>query len=248
MTPRIIVGVPGPWPDYRALTQAIAQAHTGYIAAGLVMMEIGGAMGFAIDFYPHDPKLRSAFRAAGGGLFSEDQLDIIAGHQTTAYLLCDRSSQDAAKAIARAAVAILDAGGLGVKVESTGVAHPPEAWRALTASDKPRDLYRLFVVVVSGIDGSYSCGMHNFGLPDAQAGPEIPAKEAGYLFDVLNLYQLTESPKIADGHTFATAPNEPMYRLHWSPCEGFPEGDPFHNPHGMWKIEPAAPRIEPETA
>jgi hypothetical protein len=56
------------------------------------------------------------------------------------------------------------------------------------------------VMVLQDRGVSRSCGMHAFGLPDAQV--EAPPKQANQILGVFNVYQLAEDPVLVSGDTF----------------------------------------------
>jgi hypothetical protein len=110
-------------------------------------------------------------------------------------------------------VALLDAGGMAVKVESSGIAHSGARWRELATSDDPFDHYTAFVTLIGRADCFYSCGMHSFGLPDSAVPRDIDIQEAAQLLNVFNRYLLVQSPALVDGHTFSVAADAPCFRL-----------------------------------
>ena len=136
MKPKTVIGIPGTWATRAEIVQAIAKDSGGYIFAGQVLMEVATKNSWTLEVYDHEPNLRSAFEIAGQGAFSSSLLDQIDSHTFTLYVLSDQASTEAARELQKVGSALLDCGGLAVKVESAGVAHTPETWRALTESDK----------------------------------------------------------------------------------------------------------------
>jgi hypothetical protein len=140
-----------------------------------------------------------------------------------------------------AVTALLDAGGMAVKIESSGTAHSPEAWREFASiPDVPWTLYRAYVVLVGDRDNGdvYSCGMHHFQLPDVTIPITIAPEAAAEVINRFNLYQLALKPNLQPGHTFSVAPDQPKYRLSQRRCSRFAADDPFHNPAGYWHLTP----------
>lgn len=235
---RIVIGVPGLWEGRRELLEAVVRAHVGrYLFAGFVLMDRETGQSCGLEVHPPDERMAEAFEIAGQGRVPPATLQAVAAHRSTAYLLFDDPGYETARTAARFAGAILGAGGIAVKVESAGVAHGKEVWLARCGSEDPLDVYALFVTLVGGGDTYYSCGMHNFGLPDASVGAALAPGEAARLLNVFNLFQLTESPALADGHTFGTEPGAPYYRLRLGPYEGYDPDEPLYNPHGLWHLE-----------
>jgi hypothetical protein len=235
---RIIVGVPGPWKVRRELIEALLEAHGGaYLFAGLMFMEVATNLACQMDWYEHDDQLRADFTRAGQGKLSNALLDAVGGHQSTVYLIFDDAGYETARTAARFAGALLRAGGIAVKVESAGVAHSPERWLEARDSEKAWDIYTLFVVLVGRDDCYYSCGMHNFALPDTQVPASLGLERGAETLNLFNMYQLVETPELSDGSTFSLDENAPRFRLKRQPYEpGYEE--PLHNPNGLWSLTP----------
>jgi len=235
---QIIVGVPGPWKEHRDFIEALIGAHQGaYLFAGAVFMETATSHMCRVDWYGHDEDLRTAFEAAGQGKLSPAVLDAIDAHASTLYLIFDDAGYATARTAARFAGALLQAGGIAVKVETAGVAHSPERWLQACESEEPFDIYALFTVLIGGDECYYSCGMHNFALPDAQVPASLGIEDGAELLNYFNLYRLVETPDLDDGHTFSVAEDAPRFRLKREPyLPGYEP--PLANPHGLWSLSP----------
>jgi hypothetical protein len=235
--PDIIICVPGLWPTDRDVVLDIAKKSGGYLFAGTVLLEIETKQSFVIEREPHDPRMQQSFRVAGAGRIPQSVLDAIGRHTRVLYLIGPGGSAVATRAMMRAACGLLRAGGLAVKVESSGLGHPAEEWTRMTELGTPRDLHRAFVVQLDGVDKLTTCGMHNFGLRDAIfADSDCERDEASSLLLQFQRYMLAEDPKLNHGHTFSIAPDAPWYRMLAEDCTTYPPGDPFHNPYGMWRL------------
>lgn len=234
----IIVGVPGPWETESDLRQALARVHgADYLLAGRIFMEPKAGATCQIQFDGPNDDLRQAFEFAGQGRVPESTLDAVAAHRSTAYLILLSPSLDTARTAARFARVLLEAGGVGVKVESAGVAHTPERWLEMWDAEDPFAIYTLFVCLVIGDGRFFSCGMHNFGLPDAAAPASMGPEEGARLLNVFNNYQLAERPALKDGHTFSVDAEGPRFRLIHEPFEpGYEPDEPLFNPHGLWAL------------
>ena len=82
----------------------------------------------------------------------------------------------------------------------------------------------------------YSCGMHNFGLPDAQISTSFDSEEAADLLNQFNYYRIIEKPDLESGHTFSLTADSPYYRIELIMDNRNPEDHLFHNPHGLWNL------------
>jgi len=237
---QIILCVPGPWETSGDLLQALARGGPEYIFAGRVFMEMKTQATCELQLAEPDGRMREAFEIAGQGRIPAATLDAVADHRSIVYLLFDEPGYETARTAARFARALLEAGGIAVKVESAGVAHSRERWMEAWASEDPFDIYSLYVALVGGEGRYFSCGMHNFALPDAAVPASIEIAEAARLLNVFNLFQLVDSPVLNDGETFSADADAPRFRLKREPYEeGYDPGEPLHNPRGLWSLQPA---------
>ena len=136
--------------------------------------------------------------------------------------------------VAMLIAALGDAGALGVRLEQSKLGWPVIRWIQALEGGDPWMLYRCAVVVLQDGGVSRSCGMHAFGLPDAQV--EAPPSEANHLLGSLNVYQLAEDPVLVSGDTFSPDLETPRRRLERWPDDGYPPGHACHNPFGTWRL------------
>jgi hypothetical protein len=237
--PQTILGVPGLWRTRSDLVTAIARDSDGYLFAGMILMHIDTQDQFTLEVYEHDDRLRDAFAVAGRGRLTASELAKIDKHTFCLYLVGEGGSIRSAEKFMKAANALLNCGGLGVKVESAGTAHSPSGWRDLCKNAGLVAMLNAFVVHVGG-DGDFcSCGMHNLGQPDCVVEADVEPSVAANLIHRFLLYLLAEKPTIKTGQTFSVDAASPRYRLAKENCSRFPKDDPFHNPFGIWKMLPA---------
>ena len=239
MGPRIVIGVPGLWVTRTDIVTSIAQHSDGFLFAGLVLMDTATKQGCTLEVYDHHPQLHEAFRIAGGGRIADAELAAIAKHRHTLYCVSSDASIETARQMLRFGSALLRAGGLAVKIESSGAAHSATRWKRLADSNELFDLYTAFVTLIGGADWFYSCGMHVFGLPDAEVPRELNVGDATHLLNVFNYYLLAESPSLSDGHTFSVGAGAPRFRLRKTACDTYEVKHAFHNPFGMWRLTSA---------
>lgn len=221
MATTTVIGVPGPWDDAGELRRALVDQ--GVLYAGKIMMELGVERGAVVDLRSHDPAMEEAFRAGGAySSMSEVQYRAIGTHRSCCYVVDENAGTvESASRLARLALALIHAGGLGVKVESAGKAHAPDDWRDLFGNQhSDAVLVDGYVVYVGSRDnGYYSCGMHNLGWPDAVAPAMLGPRDAHTLLDAFCRFELLDRPTLRSGETFATGPGERTYRLRHKPSQ-----------------------------
>lgn len=187
-----------------------------------------------LQYEARDDRMADAFLAAGRHWSHTPDMERIAAHESVVYLVGEGGSRESAELLMLAAQAMLDAGGLAVKVESSGIAHKPDAWRSLCAEQHLFSAFGAYVVFVTGSD-VFSCGMHNLGLRDAviaNHGAERPVE----LLKVFTQYLFVEQPTILAGHTFSEGVDEPRFRLAEDPGMDFGDNALFVNPYGTWRL------------
>ena len=117
-------------------------------------------------------------------------MTLIGKHTFVLYIIGEAGNVEVAQKIMDVAVALLDAGGLGVKVETAGKAFNAEQWKTLTQLDDPARFYDAFVTKLQVQDDVfYTCGMHNLGLKDAIVGA-VGLEAASHTLDIFSIYQL----------------------------------------------------------
>lgn len=233
---KTILCLPGSWADRTEFHAACARA--GLTAAGAFLVDPLLGSHVELELEGRDERMKRAFSAVSGGEISGPELDAIGEHRTVAYLLTDGGDLDKLRPLVQLAVRLLPHGALGIKVESAGVAAPIERWMQLAARFDPFSLIRCFVIVATGERDTYSCGMHNLGLPDVEV-VDTPVDEAGKTINAFTLYTLLEKPDLKDGETFRREEGAPRFRLHKVPCTRFQPEDFFHNPFGVFRLERA---------
>ena len=237
--PQTIIGVPGRWATRSDIVTSIVKSSGGYLFAGMILMHMESQVHFSLEVYGRDDALTRAFAIAGGNRLTQQELDEIDHHTFCLYLSGEGGSIDSARRFMSAANALLDCGGLGVKIESAGTAHSPNGWRSLCADGRLGSMLEAFVTYVGNDDGFYSCGMHNLGYPDCVVEAPISSSEAGSLIHTFLGYLLVENPTLNSGETFSVDAEAPRYRVFKETCAMFDPDDPFHNPGGIWKLVPA---------
>lgn len=173
-------------------------------------------------------------QAFGHGTMSVEEQRAVAGAGSALVLDLPVYLGAAAGEVAMLIAALGDAGARGVRLEQSKLGWTVPHWVQGLEGGDPWMLYRCAVVVLQDRGVSRSCGMHAFGLPDAQV--EAPPSEANRLLGSLNVYQLAEDPVLVTGDTFTPSLDIPRRRLERWPDAGYPPGHPCHNPFGTWRL------------
>jgi len=214
------------------------------VAQASLLAEANGATG---EVAAAHPGLANSFLATHAPLTS-DELQAIQGHQRVVYWvgpsMTAASAVPCTRSLLEGARALLEKGAYGLKIESSGAAHPLARWHTLLADLSTENL--LHSVVCSPIGSAtelYSCGMHLLGRPDFVASrDEIGEHDAYFLFLTLGHYLIEECVDrrhFADRSTFQPTPESPRWRARWEPCVGYEADDFYFNPFGRWRLSKA---------
>lgn len=234
----IILCIPGQWQDRSAIVTAIAEANAGeYIFAGQSLMHESTKDFFTMDIHEHDADLKAAFSIAGMDRFTPEELTAIDKHTFVLFLVGKAGDIERAEKMLNAGAALLKAGGLGVKVETTGKALTQDHWMELAELDQPHKYYEAFVLLLKDKDNSiYSCGMHNLGMRDTIVSAGEPLQQTAELAELFCAYQVIEQPEIENEQTFRTMPESPIYRIYEEECNYYEQDNLFYNPYGMFRL------------
>jgi len=236
--PELVLCIPGPWTSREELLKSMSASDAGFVYAGHLLLEMETGFTCELVFEGADPAVTTAFKAVGPHWADSDAMAAVAGHASVVYLMGKGGARDNAESMMRAGAALIDAGGLGVKVDSTGIAHGPAYWTDLCDQLPVQTAHRALVVYITGRD-VYSCGMHNFGLPEAIVTPlDGDLQAAADLLRTFTHYLFAQAPLFEDGHTFSVSEGAPVYRVRAVPGLDYGENSLFNNPYGAWELEP----------
>lgn len=234
-----VICIPGKWVNWEEfIVELVAATEGEYIAAGNILMNARKNIHYHIDFCEADDKMAAAFTYAGRGTnISPACIDAIKNHNSVIYLRGITGSPETAANIAFAAVAILKAGGIGIKVESAGKAFDRDQWLNLGEPFNLASLYNMFVIdAIVQQDGTvFSCGMQNLGLRDTIV-PGEEFQEAVRLISIFSFYQLVDKPTIRHWETFSPDVASSRYRITVEQNQPYKEDKIFGNPFGMWRL------------
>src|SRR5437879_1062353 len=117
--PPIVLGVPGRWKDGDELAQRLAAAGGGYLLEGESILNVATRRTFALKVVPREPRLDRLFALAGQGRVPREDIEKLKKHTCSVYVTGPGGSRNAAKEMLRLGSALMKAGGIAVKVQSS---------------------------------------------------------------------------------------------------------------------------------
>jgi hypothetical protein len=219
-------------------TEIVAKTNGKYMVIGDILMDVFGKKHYIFELCDRDLRMKRSFEVAGKVTgVSNEFITEIDKHTAVIYINSETGNFKEAYSLANIGTMILEIGGLGIKVESTGKAFNKDSWIELTKEDNIGNLYEMYVIesIINNSGHVYSCGMHNLGYPDTIVFGE-DFLDATKIIRIFNFYQLVDKPVILDGQTFQTSVDSPFYRIHKIIDQPNRGQDLFENPFGMWGL------------
>src|SRR5438132_180169 len=156
----VALRIPGKWSHPRELAQRLPAGCrlTGetLILPDSTPVEFGAMAA--------DEQFAQIFRSSCRQPATRDELATVDGYTVNACLLGPGGSMQAARTMMQAGAAIVRAGGAGVFIDNSTVAHGGHNWLQMTEDGSPDALSFAFVGIVRGRAEVWTMGMHVLGL------------------------------------------------------------------------------------
>lgn len=241
--PRIILSVPGNWQTHDELFSQVKALYPEVFIDENMLIDLTSGMAVHLRIEPQEDQLRRTFEVAGLDSFTESLLDQIEQHRYVVYLWSEGGDFSKAHHMLEAANMIFQAGGIAVKIDTSGKAFMPEQWEEIIQTPDHSRLFSAFVLMLNKDDFTYySCGMHNLGLRDSIISYDDP-DYTPQLLQVFLLYQILKKPNLNHMETFQINGEGQVYHIVEEPNVIFPLDHPFHNPYGMWRLSTFDPDL-----
>jgi hypothetical protein len=225
---KIALRIPGKWSHPRELVQRLP-AGCRLTGEALILPD---ASQIEFGAMAADDQFAQIFRSSCRLPASEDELATVDAYTVNAMLSGPGGSMQAARTMMQAAAAVVRAGGAGVFIDNSGLAHGGRHWLDMTDDGSPDALSFAFVTIVSGKVDVWTMGLHVLGLPDV-----IMKRVDADGFDIIEVirYLCRGDKPIEDRHVLADLDGPRFQALrHDSPEEL--ARSPMHNPFGRLQL------------
>ncbi len=226
----IALRIPGKWSHPRDLVQRLPPGCR-LTPEALVLPDAT-----QVDFgaMPADGEFAQVFRSSCRQPATEDERATVDGYTVNVFLSGPGGSMQAARTMMQAGAAVVRAGGAGVFIDNSALAHGGRHWLEMTEDGDSDALSFAFVAIVKGQAEVWTMGMHVLGLRDVVM--ERADAEAGDLdvVEVIRYLSRGEKP-IDDGHVLVDLTGQRFQAF----AQASPErmaGGPMHNPFGRLKL------------
>jgi hypothetical protein len=191
-----------------------------------------------VNFANADDQFAAIFRSSCRRPPTAEEAATVDDYTVNALLHGPGGSAAAARKMMQAAAVLVGAGGAGVFIDNSAVAHGGETWLQLTDDGGADALSFAFVAIVGGRNEAYTLGMHVLGLRDVVMKRTDAESDEFGIIDVVRYMAASERP-IDDGHILADL-SGPRFQAFVDQGVDHdaagPPGSPLFNPFGRLKI------------
>src|SRR5207253_10902602 len=159
---QIALRIPGKWSHPRELIQRLP-AGCRLTGEALILPDATQVEFGAMEA---DDQFAQIFRSSCRQPATDDELATVDGYTVNVFLSGPGGSPEAARTMMEAGAAIVRAGGAGVFIDNSALAHGGRHWLEMTEDGGPDALSFAFVAIVRGQAEVWTMGMHVLGLRD----------------------------------------------------------------------------------
>ena len=226
----IALRIPGQWSHPKELLQRLPAGHR--LTPDTLILPDKTEIGFGAA--PADEQFAQIFRTSCRQPPTDEEQATVDGYTVNVFLSGPGGSMPAARTMMQAAAAVLRAGGAGVFIDNSGLAHGGEHWLAMTEDGGPDALSFAFVSIVRGKTDVWTMGMHVLGLRDIVM-KRTDVEVGGFdIVEVIRYVCASEKP-VDDGHLIADL-DGPRFQVRAQDSPKDLAGSPMHNPFGRLKL------------
>lgn len=226
----VALRIPGKWANPRELLERMP-ADFRLTGEALVLPD-----GTAIEFGAAraDGQFAEIFLSSCRKPPTAAELAKVNAYTVNVFLSGPGGSLDAARMMMEAGAAMIQAGGAGVFIDNSALAHGGQHWLEMTDDGGPDALSFAFVAIIRGQAEVWTMGMHVLGLSD------IVMKRADIEtggFDIVEVirYLASGEKHVDDGHVLADL-DGPRFQAFTQDSPADLMGSPMHNPFGRLKL------------
>ena len=226
----VALRIPGTWSHPREIVERLPAGYR--LTPESLFLPDGTELEFAA--LKPDRQFAEIFRTSCREPATDEELAAVQRYTVNACLRVPGGSLDAARVIMQSASALLAAGGAGVFVDNSCLAHGAQNWLGMTDDGSSDALSFAFVAIIGGKTEARTLGMHILGLRDIVMNVIDAQSEDFGIIDVVRYMAASDKP-VDDGHVLCDL-NGPRFRASAQASRAEMAGSPIHNPFGRLKL------------
>lgn len=223
--------IPGAWTGPREILEALPP-DCRITDDGELLLADGTKV--LVTPVPADGEFAKVFRTSCRRTPTEEERNTIDHYTANVLMSGPGGSLDAARAMMRAAAAIIRAGGAGVFIDNCALSHGGQNWLEYTEDASPDAVSFAFVSIVRGEEEVHTMGMHVLGLREVVM-KRTDIEEQGFDIIEVILYLCRGDKLIDDGHLIADL-DGPRFQVVFQPNDDERRPGPMRNPFGRMKL------------
>jgi hypothetical protein len=227
---RTTLRIPGNWSHPRELVERMPDGYS--LAAETLTLPDG--VEIQMSLWPPDDQFAQIFKSSCRQRAAVDELAIVDGYTVNIGLSGTAGSLKGALNMMHAGTAIVRAGGAGVFIDNSALAHGGGHWIEMTEDGGPDALSFAFAAIVRGQQEVWTMGMHVLGLPDILMRRCDADADEERIVEVIRYLASGEKP-MGDSHVLADETG-PQFRVVATSDEKVDAASPMHNPFGRLKL------------
>jgi hypothetical protein len=226
----IALRLPGQWSNPQELMDRLP-AGCRLTPEDLILPD-GTQVGFGAA--AADDQFAQIFRSSCRDEPTEAELARVDGYTVNVFLSGPGGSLAAAHTMMRAGAAVVQAGGAGVFIDNSGLAHGGQHWLAMTEDGGSDAVSYAFVAIVGGKADVWTMGMHVLGLRDVVLKRADLEKDDFDIAEVIR-YLARGDRQVGNGHVIADL-DGPRFQAFTQESPKEFSRSPMHNPFGRLKL------------
>jgi hypothetical protein len=228
---QITLRIPGAW---NGPAELLGRMPEGYRLESENLLLPDGTEIEIIPMAP-DGQFPQIFKSSCRRPASPDELAVVSRYTVNVCLKGPGGSMESAHRMMQAGAAIVRAGGAGVFIDGSAMAHGGDGWIAMTDDGGPDALSFAFASIVRGRQEVYTMGMQAMGYPDiVMSRADADAGEGETIVEIIR-YVCSSGRPVDVGHIFADE-RGPRFQIVSKGSDDFDPQSTLHNPFGRLKI------------
>ncbi|MGQ0635992.1 MAG: hypothetical protein ACT4QC_15385 [Planctomycetaceae bacterium] len=229
-SPEITLRIPGAWAHPGELLERLPEGFRLTPEALYLPDET------KVDFVPMAPddQFLQIFKSSCRRPPGDAELAVVARYTVNVGLSGPGGSMESALTMMQAGAAIVRAGGAGVFIDNSAIAHGGHDWISLTDDGGPDAVSFAFTSLVRGRHDVYTMGMQVMGFPDLLMRSADVDEQGETIVEIIR-YVCGGSRPIGVGHVLADE-QSPRFQVVAITQDDFDAHSPMHNPFGRLKI------------
>lgn len=227
---RVALRIPGEWSDPGQLFEGLPEG------CRLTPEALFLPDGSEIEFIPMPPddEFPQIFASSCRQPPEEHERQALARYRVNVGLAGPGGSLEAARTMMQAGAAIVQAGGAGVFIDNSGVAHGGTLWQQMAEDGSADALSYAFVGIVGSDRDVWTMGMHVLGFPDLIMSRDECDDDAETLIEIIRYIGSGEKP-FEEGHIIVDETG-PRFQAAADPGDARLAGGPMENPFGRLRL------------